>query len=68
MAGPLEPLGPDLKKLQQFYQRNATHVYLMGKADRLTSVAIPGVMVVVAGTALCTGLYHLYTGTGKGDQ
>ena len=62
-------LRPDISKLQQFYQRpTSTHVYLLGKADRLTSVAIPGVMAVVAGSALIVGLHHLYTGTGKGDQ
>ena len=61
-------LGPDIAKAQQFFQRpTSTHVYLLGKADKLTSVAIPGVMAAVAGTLLVSGLYHLYTGTGKGD-
>ncbi|KAK9814902.1 hypothetical protein WJX73_001653 [Symbiochloris irregularis] len=67
MAG--EKLGPEIQKLQQHYQRpGGTHVYLLGKADKLTSVGIPGVMAAVAGSLLIGGLYQLYTGTGKGDQ
>ena len=62
-------LGPEIAKAQQHFQRPAnTHVFLMGKADKLTSIGIPGAMAVVATSVLVTGLYHLYTGTGKGDQ
>ena len=66
---PGETLGPDIKKLQGWYQRpTSTHVYMLGKADKLTSLAIPGTMAMVAAGLLAGGLYKLYTGTGKEDQ
>ena len=53
---------PTIAELQKFFQRGGQYTHLLGKGDRITSVAIPAGLAVVAAGLLTRGLHNLYTG------